>query len=87
MSLSLHSIQNGSTHRTPEKSERWCWDSEDIVGFTQYANIFALNSTVGALENMWMERVKRVEGGREAREAVRKHSQHLDIDSTLLPTQ
>lgn len=82
MSLSLHSIQDRSTHGTPEKSERWCGDSGGW-----YANIFALNSTVGALEKMWTERVKRVEGGREAREAVRKHGRHLDIDSTLLPTQ
>lgn len=87
MSLSLHSIQDRSTHGTPEKSERWCGDSGGIAGFTQYANIFALNSTGGALEKMWTERVKRVEGGREAREAVRKHGRHLDIDSTLLPTQ
>ena len=57
---------------------------EQQVQVTQYAEEFALHSTMGAPEKTGKQRMEKDEREKEATEARSNHTLHLNIDSRLL---
>lgn len=82
--LSSCSVQDCSAHKNLRRVAGGVGWVEQQVQVTQYAEEFALHSTMGAPEKTGKQHMEKDEREKEATEARSNHTLHLNIDSRLL---